>query len=278
MGRAPIARVGVRADVRSQAVASRRSADASIAAPQRASPTSERSTVDLSRIAAMRDVLAATGWVDRTRRFGRTLRGAGHRPGGLLVVGTPDEEPWHLAAHLDEEARYSGLEELTPTLVRWQPPAGAPAHLSIGLDRLERAGRGETVFVVAPGAAPEALLERVSDAKGDGATVLAVEGGDQELRDLAHEALTVPPDEPDEPGPATAPTPAGWPQPQYGTARTASGLVVPTGAGELMPAVSFDLVTHLVSVAAGEPDDARRRRMRDRLARMLDTLSGTHRD
>lgn len=228
--------------------------------------------MDLSRIAAMRDVLAATGWVDRTRRFGRSLRGAGHRPGGLLVVGTPAEEPWHLTAHLDEEARYSGLEELTPTLVRWQPPPGAPAHLAVGLDRLEQAGRGETVFVVAPDAAPDALLERVSDARHDGATVLALEAGDTELRDLAHDALTVPVD------------PVGADQePEEGeetalARRSAGGLIVPAGAGELLPVVSFDLVTHLVSVAAGEPDAVRRAGMRTRLARMLDSLSGTRRD
>lgn len=218
--------------------------------------------MDLSRIAAMRDVLAATGWVDRTRRFGRSLRGAGHRPGGLLVVGTPAEEPWHLTAHLDEEARWSGLDQLTPTLVRWQPPPGAPAHLAVGLDRLEQAGRGETLFVVAPDAAPDALLERVSDAKHDGATVLALEAGDAELRGLAHDALTVP---------SLEATPGV-------DASDASGLVVPAGAGELLPVVSFDLVTHLVSVAAGEPDAVRRQGMRIRLARMLDSLSGSERD
>jgi hypothetical protein len=217
--------------------------------------------VDLSRIAAMREVLAATGWVDRTRSFGRSLRGAGHRPGGLLVVGTPAEEPWHLTAHLDEEARWSGLDQLTPTLVRWQPPPGAPAHLAVGLDRLEQAGRGETVFVVAPDAAGEALLERVSDAKHDGATVLALEAGDTELRDLAHDALTVP----------------AWDD-TSAVAPSDGGLIVPTGAGELLPVVSFDLVTHLVSVAAGEPDAVRREGMRTRLARMLDALSGSQRD
>jgi hypothetical protein len=212
--------------------------------------------VDRSRIAALREVLAVTGWVDRTARFGRSLRQAGHRPGGLLVVGTPAEEPWHLTAHLDEEARWGGIRELTPTLVRWQPPPGAPAHLSVGLDRLEHAGRGETVFVVAPDAAPAELLERVHDAKSDGATVLALDGGDDELEDLAHEALTVP----GEAGGLVTPPDAG--------------LVVPLGAGELLPAISFDLVSHLVSAAAGDPDPLLRRGPRHRLARMLDLLSG----
>ena len=216
--------------------------------------------MDLSRIAAMRELLAATGWVDRTVRFGRSLRGAGHRPGGLLVVGTPSEEPWHLTAHLDEEARWSGIRELTPTLVRWQPPPGAPAHLAVGLDRLEQAGRGETVFVVAPDAAPAELLERVHDARQDGATVLALDSGDEELEGLAHEALTVPADWPGD-------LPAD-------VERMPGGLVVPSSAGELLPAVSFDLVSHLVSVAAGEPEPPPRRSARRRLARVLDLLSG----
>ncbi|MFL6136439.1 MAG: hypothetical protein ACJ74O_01385 [Frankiaceae bacterium] len=209
-------------------------------------------SVDRSRIAAMREVLATTGWVDRTARFGRSLRRAGHRPGGLLIVGTPAEEPWHLTAHLDEEARWSGISELAPTLVRWHPPPGAPAHLGVSLDRLEQAGRGETVFVVAPDAAPAELLERVSDAKHDGATVLALDAGDEELTGLAHEALTVH-DELD---------------------RSPGGLVIPSAPGELLPVISFDLVSHLVSAAAGDPDPQPQRGPRHRLARMLDLLSG----
>src|SRR5579859_5653336 len=86
--------------------------------------------VDAEQVAALRALLAPTGWLERTRAFARTLRRSTTSPGGLLLVGTPDEEPWHLAAHLDEESRFSGIPELTPTLVRWGPaaaPAGRPA-------------------------------------------------------------------------------------------------------------------------------------------------------
>jgi hypothetical protein len=108
-------------------------------------------------------------------------------------VGTPAEEPWHLTAHLDEESRLSGIPELMPTLVRWQVPQGAPPHLRVGLERLEAARRGETVFVVTPATAPVPLLERVSDARKTGATIFALDQGDPELEGLAHEAMSIAP-------------------------------------------------------------------------------------
>jgi hypothetical protein len=108
------------------------------------------------------------------------------------VVGTPNYEPWHVTAHLDDESRLSGVAELAPTLVRWSPPPDAPPHLSIGLARLEAARRGETLFVVAEDTAPVPLLERVNDARKIGATILALDGEDPELDALAHEALSVP--------------------------------------------------------------------------------------
>jgi len=196
----------------------------------------------------MRELLSGSAMIDRTASFARSLRSAGHSEGGLLLVGTPEEEPWHLTAHLSDESRYQDLPELMPTLVRWAPPPGAPPHLAIGLDRLEAAGRGETVFVVAPDAPPADLLERVSDARHDGAVVLTVDGGDKELEGLAHDALVVPR--------------LGSPE--------ASRLALPG-----QPELSFDLVTHLVSLAAGNAlPPAHRRSLRSRLARLLDALSG----
>jgi hypothetical protein len=183
----------------------------------------------------MRTLLAPTGWLERTRAFARVLRTATAAPGGLLLIGTPAEEPWHLAAHLDDESRLSGIPELAPTLVRWNVPANAPAHLRIGLDRLEAARRGETLFVVTPEAAPASLLERVSDARKVGATILALDQGDPELDGLAHEALTI----------------------QAGAAP-----------------VSFAVAQHLVSAAAGERVPESRRGMRERLAHLLDVVSG----
>jgi hypothetical protein len=136
--------------------------------------------------------MSGTRWLERARLLGRALRTTPKSPGGLLVVGTPDFEPWHVTAHLDDESRLSGIPELAPTLVRWAPPPGAPAHLSVGLARLEAARRGETLFVVAENTAPVPLLERVSDARKTGATILALDSGDPELDALAHEALAVP--------------------------------------------------------------------------------------
>jgi hypothetical protein len=147
--------------------------------------------VNAEQVAALRVLLAPTGWLERATAFARVLRGSARTPGGLLLVGTPDEEPWHLAAHLDEESRLAGLPELAPTLVRWAPPPGAPKHLSVGLARLEEARRGESLLVVSAQAAPEPLLERVSDARKVGATILALDRGDRQLEKLAHEALAV---------------------------------------------------------------------------------------
>ena len=198
--------------------------------------------MDAARTVVLRELLSSSGWVERTRGFARTLRTSTKNPGGLLLVGTPEEEPWHLAAHLDDESRLSGIAALAPTLVRWQVPQGAPPHLSVTLRRLEAARRGETVFVVAEQAAPAPLLERVADARKTGATVLTLDGGDAELEGLAHESLTV------------------------------------MEADLVVPQLSFDTVQHLVSLAAGEtgwsPGSGSRRGFRDRLARALDVISG----
>ncbi len=191
--------------------------------------------MDANQVAALRELLAPTGWLERTRRLGKALRGCTRSPGGLLVVGTPGEDPWHVTAHLEDEARLSAMPALMPTLIRWSPPPGGPAHLRIGLERLEAAQRGETLFVVAVEAAAAPLLERVSDAKRIGATVVALDQGDSELEQLAHEALAVPP--------ATSP-------------------------------VSFDGAQHLVSAAAGDMAGDRKPGLRERLARLLDAVSG----
>ncbi len=159
-----------------------------------------------------------------------------------------------MAAHLEDESRYAGLPELSPTLIRWAPPPGAPPHLRVGIDRIARAGRAETLLVVGSDAAPGALLERVADARKAGASIFALDRGDDELDSLAHECLAV--------------------------------------RQEVDP-VSFDGAQHLVSLAVGEPDlDRQRGRgpavpgqavpgparlgdVRGRLARLLNAVSGT---
>ncbi|MFE0630116.1 hypothetical protein ACFW3D_24510 [Streptomyces sp. NPDC058864] len=152
--------------------------------------------MDAVRVEVVRELLAGSGWPELTRSFAGSLRGSVRRgpAGGLLLVGSGGYEPWHMAAHLDEEAAWSGLPELSPTLVRHHVPRGAPPHLAVGTARLEAARRGETVLVVTPERAGAGLLERVDDARRSGATVLAMDAGDPELRGLAHDALTVPPE------------------------------------------------------------------------------------
>ncbi|MGH3276764.1 MAG: hypothetical protein ACRDNZ_20850 [Streptosporangiaceae bacterium] len=198
--------------------------------------------MNADQVAALRLLLAPTGWLDRTRFFAQALRGCSRTPQGLLVVGTPDDEPWHMTAHLADEARLAGIPELTPTLVRWAPPPGAPAHLRIGMERLAVAGRRETLLVVSPGAAAAELLERVDDVRRAGATIFSLDRGDPDLGALAHEALAVP---------------------------------------EGVAPLSFDAAQHLVSAAAGGPPGSDRLRMgtertslRGRLAHLLNMVSG----
>jgi hypothetical protein len=203
------------------------------------------SVMNPDQVAALRALLAPTGWLDRTAAFAQALRRSARTPNGLLIMGTADDEPWHMTAHLADESRYADLPELAPTLVRWAPEPGAPAHLAVGIDRLRAATRAETLLVVSQQVAPAELLERVQDVRRAGATVFALDQDDPELDQLAHESLAV--------GPSTAP-------------------------------VSFDgaqhLVTSSVSAPPGRPGApaATDTRLRSRLARLLDAVSGTPAD
>ncbi|MEU9704513.1 hypothetical protein [Streptomyces sp. NPDC047981] len=193
--------------------------------------------MDAVRVALLREVLAGTEWPREARRFAGALRSSVvPRGGGLLLVGTDGYEPWHLAAHLVDEAAWSGQPELAPTLVRHRVRPGDPAHLAVGLGRLEAARTGATLLLVAPERPGAGLLERVHDARRAGATVLSLDGGDPEVHGLAHETLTV-------------------------------------GADA---EVDLDTVQHLVSAAAGEnslPPPRGRRRFRDRLSLLADHLT-----
>ena len=193
--------------------------------------------MDAVRVALLREVLAGTEWLGATRRFAGVLRGSVvSHGGGLLLVGTPAYEPWHLAAHLVDEAAWSGTPELAPTLVRHDARPSDPAHLAVGLGRIEAARRGETLLVVSPEGPGDPLLERVHDARRAGATVLSLGSANRELVSLAHESLPVP----------------------EGTD------------------LDLDTVQHLVSAAAGEnvlPATRGRRRFRDRVSRLTDHLT-----
>ncbi len=127
-------------------------------------------------------------------RLAAGLRWTSRTADRILVVGTPGYEPWHLVAHLQS---CSVLASSAPTLVRWAPPAGAPAHLSIGLDQITSAARDQAVLVITPGTVEDELMQRLADARHRGATVLALAGAGpatgSELADLSHEFAAVPP-------------------------------------------------------------------------------------
>jgi hypothetical protein len=202
--------------------------------------------VDQHRARTLRRLLAGTPLLDRAVTFGaglRTSAAAARGHGGLLLVGTPQDEPWHLAAHLSDDARWAGVPELVPTLVRHRVPDGAPPHLAVGLDRLGEAGRSSTLLVVAPDDPGETLLERLADARRRGTTLFALHRGDADVAGLAHEQLDVP---------------SG---PLAGGRRPAPELVDPTQ--------SLDVVQHLVSVVA---TDVSPERARGRLAALRSAL------
>lgn len=194
--------------------------------------------MDRVQAAALRDLLGATGgrsgWIDASDEFGSALRRAPRRVGGLLLAGPADHEPWHLAAHLTDESQWADLPQLAPVLLRHNPPPDAPPHLAAGLQRLNSAGRGEALLVVAQRDPADALLERVDDARHRGARILTLDQSAAQLRGLAHETLTVP----DEPGPLT-----------------------------------FDTAQHLVSLAAASRDTAAGG-LRGRLGRWIEAVSG----
>jgi hypothetical protein len=114
------------------------------------------------------------------------------RSGEFLVVGTPGYEPWHLVAHWQQ----SPVRVMSPTLVRHHVAANAAPHLSIGLDAIQHATRTDALLIVAPDRAGADLLERLSDARRRGATVLALTADDDETTlpefdSIAHDLATV---------------------------------------------------------------------------------------
>ena len=233
--------------------------------------------MNADQIAALRVLLAPTDWLDRTRAFARALRRELPQPQGLLVLGTPADEPWHMTAHFADESRLAGHSRARADAdplgaARGRAAASAARHRPAAA----AATRTETLLVVSGQHAPAELLERLNDVRKIGTTIFALDQGDTELDGLANEALAVPPQ--------TSP-------------------------------MSFDAAQHLVTAAVGEPgagrpghgsypleelddDDGdygprhashradrwegpaahsagRAGRLRSRLARILDTVSGS---
>jgi hypothetical protein len=146
-------------------------------------------------------------WYGDLRQLGASLRAARRDTGRLLLTGHPDDPPWHLAAHLDLLAQFGGAADLAPTLV-------TPEDLT-------DADRRDTLVVVSEHAVPAEMLERVDDARGQGATVFGLSSEDEELENVAHEALRI----------------------DLENTKTRSGLLVP----------DFDIASHLFGFLAAKP-------------------------
>jgi len=215
--------------------------------------------MNADQVATLRALLAPTGWLDRTSAFARSLRRSARTPNGLLVIGPADDEPWHMTAHLADESRYAGIPELAPTLVRWAPEPDAPSHLSVGLGRLAAATSAETLLVVSARQAPDALLERIDDVRRVGVTIFALDQDDPELDALAHESLRL--------IPGTAPM-------SFEAAQhlVTSAVTVDAGPGRLSIASRYGRPHPSGPAAVAD------RTLRARLARLLDTVSGTPAD
>jgi hypothetical protein len=223
--------------------------------------------VNTAQVEALRALLAPSGWLERTRYFARALHSRTRTPQGLLIVGTPADEPWHMTAHLADESRLMGLAEMEPTLVRWSPPADAPPHLRVGMERLEQAGRNETLLVVSSDDAPGALLERVADARKAGTSIFALDRGDRELDDLAHESLVV----------QSAVDPVSFDGAQHLVSMALGEVAVASrrGTAGLPAGAADDLAAQLLDIPAQSgASAAESRSLRSRLARLLDTISG----
>ena len=127
-----------------------------------------------------------------TRSFARSLGAATSPSADLFVVGTPAYEPWHFVAHLSEEATRRGRPDLSPHLLRWSIPLGAPHHLARSVDEMLSVPRGQTVLVIDPGdIGDQELLTRIADAKKRGSRIFSLHREDAELMDLSHETLSV---------------------------------------------------------------------------------------
>lgn len=195
-------------------------------------------------------MLSGTELGSRTTQFGYALRRFTTRRSGLMLFGPVDDEPWHLTAHLDDELHRAGVEDLRPSLVRWDPAPDAPPHLAIGLDRLRDAGRGESLLVVAEDTPADTLLERISDVRRRGTTIFSIGNGDKELTSLSHETLV-----PE----LLVPDGFGW------AAREVEQITVVDEG--------FETAQHLVSLAAAD-EEAGQTGWRRRLRNAIERLSG----
>jgi hypothetical protein len=226
--------------------------------------------VDLTKASLLREMLTGTELGSRTTEFAHLLRRFTTRTGGLMLFGPVDDEPWHLTAHLDDELHRAGIDDIRPALVRWSPPPDAPPHLSIGLDRLQEAGRGESLMVVAEKAPTDVLLERIDDVRRRGTTIFSIDNGNMDLASLSHESLV-----PELLVPANFGT--GWVRHQVGQDHDEpdQGDAVPEETlTALREAIAgFEMTQHLVSLAVAD-DEAHQAGWRRRLRAFIERLGG----
>jgi hypothetical protein len=235
--------------------------------------------VDLTKASMLRELLDGTELASRTSQFAHSMRRFTTRSSGLMLFGPEHDEPWHLTAHIDDEVTRAGIPDLKPSLVRWAPAAGAPPHLSIGLDRLRDVGKGESLVVVSEDRPASALLERVDDVRRRGATVFSIDNGDTELASLSHESLV-----PQLLVPAAFGT--GWTtldvlgsEHEATTSRPAdeASEIDASDIDQDEAMVGFEMAQHLVSLAVAD-DDVMRSGWRARLRTFIERVGGDTRD
>lgn len=226
--------------------------------------------MDLTKASLLREMLTGTELGSRTTEFAHSLRRFTTRTGGLMLFGPAGDEPWHLTAHLDDELHRAGIDDIRPALVRWSPPPDASPHLSIGLDRLQEAGRGESLLVVAENTPTDILLERIRDVRRRGTTIFSIDNGNVDLASLSHESLV-----PELLVPANFGT--GWVRHQVGQDHDEpdqGGAVPEETLTALREAIAgFEMTQHLVSLAVAD-DEADQAGWRRRLRTFIERLGG----
>jgi hypothetical protein len=131
--------------------------------------------VDLTQAENLGGRLRRTSWFGDVRGLAQSVLASRQAQGRLLVAGHPDDEPWHLSAHLDLLARYRDLPELAPTLTTGEDLAGVTRH--------------DTVLFVSELAAPSSVLERLWDARKGGAAILGLSTVDEELAKISDDVV-----------------------------------------------------------------------------------------
>ncbi|WP_433164323.1 hypothetical protein [Kribbella sp. CA-247076] len=229
--------------------------------------------MDLTRASLLRGMLTGTELGSRTTEFAHSLRRFTTRTGGLMLFGPADDEPWHLTAHLDDELHRAGIESVRPSLIRWSPPPDAPPHLSIGLDRLRDAGRGESLLVVAEDDPADTLLERISDVRRRGTTIFSIGNGDKELTSLSHESLVPELLVPDGFGWTSRRIELDHDEPESAVEQAMAIDQAAVTDLEARTAEGFEMAQHLVSLAAAD-EEAGQPAWRRRLRAAIERLSG----